>query len=76
MQSRVHRLAYHGGEPVLFQEGHEETETNKDHDVHILVHWVPAAQEQGNNQSVTQHRRRINQKSKLLRAVCRVLPSA
>ena len=29
----------HSTEAVAFQEGHEETESNKDHDVHILEAW-------------------------------------
>lgn len=29
----------HGAETVTFQEGHEETKANKDHDVDILEAW-------------------------------------
>ena len=29
----------HSTESVLLQEGHQETKTDEDHDVHILEHW-------------------------------------
>lgn len=29
----------HAAEPVLLEEGHEETEADEDHDVDVLKHW-------------------------------------
>ncbi len=34
------KIVPNSGIPILFQERHEKTEPDKDHDVDILVNWV------------------------------------
>ena len=38
-EGRADQVEGDGGEAVLLQEGHQESKTDKDHDVDILEHW-------------------------------------